>query len=93
MSIVANNCFRFNKTMDFWGLAGYTASDLMDSWNDIYSFALKESSSEDELFLEDCMDVLYEKVLSLPENDRIRIIDKASLDMETFEKKMKRGVA
>lgn len=44
-------------------------------------------------FLADCMDVLYEKVLALPEPDRNMVLDKANADINAYERNHKRGAA
>ena len=82
MSIVANNCYRFNMSMDFWLLKDYTAGDLLDSWSAIVNFANNNESEENTYFLEDCMDILYDKVLTLSDKDRNMVIDKANHDIE-----------
>ena len=89
MSIVANNSYRFNMSMDFWLLKEYTAGDLLNRWEGIMDFARNNESKENTYFLADCMDILYEKVLMLPKKERNRIIDKASHDLE----KLKDGAA
>lgn len=82
MSIVANNSYRFNMSMDFWLLKEYTAKDLLSLWEGIIDFARKNESEENTYFLADCMDILYEKVLMIPKKERNGIIDKAIRDLE-----------
>ena len=82
MSIIANNSYRFNYSMQLWELRDYTAGDLLDNWNVIYRYASTEESEEDVYFLADCLDVLNEKVLQLPETDRVYVLDKAKKDLE-----------
>ena len=82
MSIVANNSYRFNMSMDFWLLKEYTAKDLLSQWEYIIDFARKNESEENTYFLADCMDILYDKVLTLSPRDRNMVIDKANHDMQ-----------
>ena len=82
MSIVANNSYRFNMSMDFWLLKDYTAKDLLDNWNAIINFVRNNDSDENTPFLADCMDILYEKVLLLTDKERRLVIDKADHDIE-----------
>ena len=82
MSIVANNSYRFNMSMDFWLLKDYTAKDLLDNWNKIINYARNNESDENTFFLADCMDILYEKVLMLPDKERGSILDKVNHDIE-----------
>ncbi len=93
MTIVANNSYKFNYCMDLWALKDYTAGELFDSWNRIYDYAKDEDSQDARFFLEDCMDILYEKVLALTEKDQIRILDKASGDLETYNRAHRCGAA
>ena len=93
MSIVANNSYMFNMEMDFWEFRGFNAEDLLGRWNMIYDYAKDDHTEDAAYFLSDCMDVLYEKVLSLPDPDRIKIIDKANTDMDAYNRKNKRTVA
>ena len=93
MSIVANNSYRFNMEMDFWEYKGFDAEDLLCRWNEIYDFAKDDHSEDAAFFLADCMDVLYEKVLLLPDMDRNMIIDKANEDMNAYERNHKHRVA
>ena len=79
--MIAMNSYRYNYEMELWTLKDYTAKDLLDNWNDIYRYALTEESQDDVYFLADCLDVLNEKVLQLPETDRIRVLDKARKDV------------
>ena len=82
MSIVANNSYRFNMSMDFWLLKEYTAKDLLSQWEGIIDFARKNESEENTYFLADCMDILYDKVLTLSPRDRNMVIDKANHDIQ-----------
>lgn len=82
MSIVANNSYRFNMSMDFWLLKDFTAKDLLDNWNRIINYARDNESDDNTFFLADCMDILYEKVLMLPDKERRTILDKANHDIE-----------
>ena len=84
MSLVANNCIRFNMSMDFWLLKDYTAGDLIDNWKAIVELAGSEESEENEFFLADCMDVLYEKVMKLADTERSAVLDKARKDLESI---------
>ena len=93
MSIVANNSYMFNMEMDFWEFRGFNAEDLLSRWSKIYDFAKDNHSEDAAYFLADCMDVLYEKVLSLPDQDRNMILDKANEDMSAYDSKHRRGVA
>lgn len=93
MSIVANNSYMFNMEMDFWEFRGFNAEDLLSRWSKIYNFAKDNHTEDAAYFLADCMDVLYEKVLSLPDPDRNKIIDKANEDMSAYDSKHSRGVA
>ncbi len=83
MSIVANNSYMFNMEIDFGEFKGFDAEDLLGRWNEIYAY-VRDDYTEDAInFLADCMDVLHEKVLSLPEEDRFMVIDKARNDMDS----------
>ena len=82
MSIVANNSYRFNMSMDFWLLKDFTAKDLLDNWNRIINYARDNESDDNTFFLADCMDILYEKVLMLPDKERGSILDKVNHDIE-----------
>ena len=82
MSIVASNSYRFNMSMDFWLLKDFTAKDLIDNWNRIINYARDNESDDNTFFLADCMDILYEKVLVLPDKERRTILDKANHDIE-----------
>ena len=93
MSIIANNCYRYNYEMEFWLMKDYTARDLLDNWNEIYEYAKGEDCEENAYFLADCMDVLYEKVITLPDSDKAEVLDKANRDMETYERRHKLVVA
>ena len=93
MTIVSNNSYMFNMEMDFWELAEFNAEDLTTSWNRIYDFAKDNHSEDAAYFLADCMDVLYEKVLTLPDPDRNMVLDKANEDMSAYDSKHRRGVA
>ena len=93
MSIVATNSYMFNMEMDFWEFKGFDAGDLLGRWNEIYDFAKDDSTEDAAFFLADCMDVLYEKVLSLPVPDRNKVLDKANEDMSAYDSRHGRGVA
>ena len=84
MSIIANNSYRYNYEMELWGLKDFTAKDLLNNWNDIYRYAATEETEEDVYFLADCLDVLNEKVLQLPDNDRIQVLEKTRKDLESI---------
>ena len=84
MSLVSNNCIRFNMSMDFWLLRDYTAEDLLNNWKAIVKLAGAEESEENEFFLADCMDVLYEKVMKLADKERSTVLDKAREDLESI---------
>ncbi len=84
MSLVANNCIRFNVSMDFWLLKEYTAEDLLNNWNDILGIAESEESEENAFFLADCLDVLNEKVKSLTEAEGAVVISRARADLEAI---------
>ena len=79
--MVAMNSYRFNYTMELWGLRNFTAKELLDNWNDIYRYASTEESEDDVYFLADCLDVLNEKVMQLSEGDRTLVLDKARNDV------------
>ena len=85
MSLVSNNCIRFNMSMDFWLLRDYTAEDLLNNWKAIVKLAGAEESEENEFFLADCMDVLYEKVMKLADKERSTVLDKAREDLESID--------
>lgn len=85
MSIVANNSYRFNMSMDFWILRDYTAKELLSYWEGIVEYARNNESDENTYFLADCMDILYEKVLMLTKNERNLIVDKAIHDLEALK--------
>ena len=93
MSIIANNSYLFNMEMDFWEFRGFNAEDLLCRWSKIYDFAKDNHSEDAAFFLADCMDVLYEKVLTLPDPDRIKVLDKANEDMRAYERKHRKGAA
>ncbi len=93
MSIVANNSYMFNMEMDFWEFKGFDAKALLGKWSEIYDFAKDDHTEDAVFFLADCMDVLYEKVLSLPDSDRNMVLDKANEDMSAYDSKHRRGVA
>ena len=84
MSIIANNSYRYNYEMEFWLLRDYTAEDLIDNWNEIFEYAKCEKNEENTYFLADCLDVLYEKVMTLPDEERLDIIDRAKHDMSLY---------
>ena len=81
MSIIANNSYRFNYCMDFWGLCRYSAQDLLDKWNEICEYAGEEDSEENACFLADCMDILKEKVRKLSDEEGKRVLNKAKNDI------------
>ena len=93
MSIIANNSYRYNYEMEFWLLKDYMAKDLLDNWNEIFEYAKTEKSEENTFFLADCMDVLYEKVLILPDTEKTTVIDRAKRDMDFYDKMRSTGVA
>ena len=93
MSIVANNSYMFNMEMDFWEYRGFDTEGLLGRWNEIYDFAKDDHTEDAAFFLADCMDVLYEKVLLLSNQDRNMILDKANEDMNAYDSKHRRGVA
>ena len=93
MTIVANNSYKFNYCMDLWALKDYTAGELIDRWNWIYDYAKDEDSDDAWFFLEDCMDVLHEKVVSLAEKDRTIILNKASGDLVSYIMAHRSGAA
>lgn len=93
MSIIANNSYRYNYEMEFWLLKDYTAKDLLDNWNEIFEYARKEDSEENAFFLADCFDVLCEKVLILPDQERGQILDKVNHDIELFGLNNRLGAA
>lgn len=80
MTIVVNNCYRYNYEMEFWLLKDYTAGDLLANWNEIINYANNNESDENADFLADCMDILCEKVRTLPTQDRNMVIEKATRD-------------
>ena len=71
-------------SMDFWLLRDYTAEDLLNNWKAIVKLAGAEESEENELFLADCMDVLYEKVMKLADKERSKVLDMAREDLESI---------
>lgn len=87
MSIIANNSYMFNMEMDFWEFRGFNTEDLLGRWSKIYDFAKDNHSEDAAYFLADCMDVLYEKVLSLPDPDGNMVLDKANEDMSAYDSK------
>ncbi len=93
MTIASNNSIRFNMSLDFWEMTGFKPEDLLDRWGMIYDNAKDDGSVDAAFFLSDCIDVLYEKVLTLAESDRNMVLDRANSDMNAYEKKYKRGVA
>ena len=93
MTIVSNNSYMFNMEMDFWELAEFNAEDLTENWDRIYEFAKDDHTEDAAYFLADCMDVLCEKILALPAKDRNKVIDKASEDMDSYNKRHKLGAA
>ena len=93
MTIVSNNSLLFNMEMDFWKFNGFDTEGLLGRWCEIYDLATENHTEDVAFFLADCMDVLYEKVLSLPDPDRIKVLDKANEDMSTYERKHGIGAA
>lgn len=93
MTIASNNSIRFNMSLDFWEMTHFKAEDLLERWGKIYENAKDDGSEDASYFLSDCMDVLYEKVLTLAEPDRNMILDRANSDMSVYEERYKRGVA
>ena len=91
MSIVANNSYMFNMEMDFWEFRGFDTEDLLGRWNEIYNFAKDDHTENAAYFLADCMDVLYEKVMSLPDLDRNMVLDKVDEDIVAY-KRINNGV-
>ena len=81
MSLIANNSYKFNFCMDFWGLCRYSAQDLMDKWTEICEYAGEEDSEENAFFLADCMDILKEKVRKLSASEGERVLNKAKDDI------------
>ena len=71
-------------SMDFWLLRDYTAEDLLNNWKAIVKLAGAEESEENEFFLADCVDVLYEKVMKLADKERSKVLDKAREDLESI---------
>ena len=84
MTIVANNSYRYNYEMQLWELRDYTTEDLLANWSDIYRYASTEETEEDVYFLADCLDVLNEKVLRLPAEERSQVLDRAKKDLESI---------
>ena len=93
MSIIANNSYRYNYEMEFWLLKDYTAQELLGNWNEIYEYARREDSEENAFFLADCFDVLCEKVLILPDQERGQILEKVNRDIELFGLSNRLGAA
>lgn len=93
MTIVSNNSLLFNMEMDFWKFNGFDTEGLLGRWSEIYDLAREDHTEDAALFLADCMDVLYEKVLTLPDPDRIKVLDKANEDMNAYERKHRKGAA
>lgn len=82
--MIAMNSYRFNYTMDLWGLKDVTVKGLLDRWNDIYRYASTEESEDDVYFLADCMDVLNEKVKALTESESAIVLSRARSDLEAI---------
>lgn len=93
MTIVSNNSLLFNMEMDFWKFNGFDTEGLLGRWCEIYDLARENHTEDAAFFLADCMDVLYEKVLSLPDPDRIKVLDKANDDMNAYKRKHRIGTA
>lgn len=93
MTIASNNSIRFNMSLDFWEMTHFKPEDLLERWGKIYDNAKDDGSEDASYFLMDCMDVLYEKVLMLPEADRNKVLERANSDMDAYEKKYRRGAA
>ena len=93
MTIASNNSIRFNMSLDFWEMTGFKPEDLLERWGKIYDNAKDDGSVDASYFLSDCMDVLYEKVLTLPEPDRNKVLDRANSDMNAYERNHKHRVA
>ncbi len=82
--MIAMNSYRFNYTMDLWGLKDITVKGLLDRWEDIYRYASTEESEDDVYFLADCLDVLNEKVKSLTEAESTIVLSRARADLEAI---------
>lgn len=82
--MIAMNSYRFNYTMNLWGLKDITVKGLLDMWTDIYRYASAEESEEDVYFLADCLDVLNEKVKSLTEAESTIVLSRARTDLEAI---------
>ena len=93
MTIVSNNSLLFNMEMDFWKFNGFDTEGLLGRWSEIYDLAREDHTEDAAFFLDDCMDVLYEKVLALPDPDRIKVLDKANEDMSAYTRKHRKGAA
>ncbi len=93
MTIASNNSIRFNMSLDFWEMTGFKSEDLLERWGKIYDIAKDDGSVDAAYFLSDCMDVLYEKVLTLAEPDRSMILDRANSDINDYERIHKHRVA
>ena len=93
MTIVSNNSLLFNMEMDFWKFNGFDTEGLLGRWCEIYDLARENHTEDATFFLAECMDVLCEKVLSLPDSDRIKVLDKANEDMNAYEQKHRKGAA
>ena len=91
MTIVSNNSLLFNMEMDFWKFNRFDTEGLLGRWCEIYDLARENHTEDAAFFLADCMDVLYEKVLTLPDPDRIKVLDKANEDMNAYERKHRIG--
>ena len=93
MTIISNNSLLFNMEMDFWKFNGFDTEGLLGRWSEIYDLARENHTEDAAFFLADCMDVLYEKVLTLPDSDRIKVLDKANDDMNAYKRKHRIGAA
>ena len=82
--MIAMNSYRFNYTMDLWGLKDITVKGLLDMWTNIYRYASAEETEDDVYFLADCMDVLNEKVKSLTEAESTIVLSRARADLEAI---------
>lgn len=92
MTIASNNSFRFNMSLDLWEMTRFKTEDILERWGKIYDNAKDDGSVDASYFLSDCMDVLYEKVRTLAEPDRNRVLDRANSDMNAYEERYKRDV-
>ncbi len=79
--MIAMNSYRFNYTMDLWGLKDITVKGLLDQWDVIYRYASAEESDDDVYFLADCLEMLNEKVKLLTESERAIVLSRARTDL------------